>query len=157
MLLKQLFMNESVDFEKKCKCRIMVGILFAVLGLLAIIAVLAADSMSFVNLGSGVRGFYSGTGGGVLAAGIAIAIRSLQILKNPELKKKREIWESDERNRMLGLRCWSYAGYTMFVLLYIVMLIAGFISETVLLVLQAVIIMFALLLLIFRLILKRIM
>ena len=72
--------------------------------------------------------FYVGTGFGLAAAGIISIIRNLQYLRNPELKEKRRIYETDERNRMLGLRCWAYTGYTMMFMLYIGVLVSGFIS-----------------------------
>jgi len=76
-------------------------------------------------------GFYTGVGGGLIAASIITIIRNIRILNNPTKLKEREIYENDERNKMIGLKTWSYAGYAMFVLLYIGMLAAGFISEVV--------------------------
>ncbi|MEG0215460.1 MAG: hypothetical protein RR685_04865, partial [Hungatella sp.] len=97
-----------------------------------------------------VSGFYTGTGYGLLAAGAITAIRNIRYLKNPQLKKKREIWETDERNRRLGLRSWAYAGYSMFVLLYIGMLISALVSVIVLKVLLVIAAGYGLLLLLFR-------
>ena len=63
--------------------------------------------------------------------------------------------ESDERNRLIGLRCWALAGYTMFLFLYLAMLAAGLYSVTVLKVLLAVTAAFAFLLLVYRIMLQR--
>ena len=79
----------------------------------------------------------------------------MRYLKNPELLKKGQVAEDDERNRLLGLRCWAYTGYAMFLVLYVGMLIGGFISPTVVVVLQTVLAVYALLLLVFRTILAR--
>lgn len=159
MWLNQLFMDSAAHIEKRCKVRIAGGLLLAVLGLAAIFMVIMFERIPLLYLEEGgsefMKGFYTGTGGGLLGAGIVTAMRNMRILKNPEMKKKREIWEFDERNRMLGLRCWAYAGYAMFVLLYIGMLAGGFIGKTVLLVLIAVAAVYALLLLVFRIILEK--
>lgn len=102
-------------------------------------------------------GFYGGTGFGLAAAGVITIMRNLKYLRNPELKEKRRIYETDERNRMLGLRCWAYTGYTMMLSLYIGILISGFISMTVTKTLISVAAFFAVLLLVFRRLLQKIM
>ncbi len=66
--------------------------------------------------------FYTGTGSSIIAASIITIIKNIRLLKNKEALKRREIYESDERNRMIGLKSWSYAGYAMFHLLYIALL-----------------------------------
>lgn len=99
--------------------------------------------------------FYVGTGFGLAAAGIISIIRNLQYLRNPELKEKRRIYETDERNRMLGLRCWAYTGYTMMFMLYIGVLVSGFISMTVAKTLIFVAALFAVLLLVFKRLLEK--
>ena len=84
-------------------------------------------------------------------------INNIRYLKKPELKKKRKIYETDERNRMIGLRCWAYTGYTMMLGLYIGILAGGFISLTVLKTLLAVLAVYAVILGIFKIILQRVM
>ena len=84
-------------------------------------------------------------------------MRNLKYLRNPELKEKRRIYETDERNRMLGLRCWAYTGYTMMLMLYIGVLVSGFISMTVAKTLIFVVALFAVLLLVFRGLLQKVM
>lgn len=76
-------------------------------------------------------------------------------MKNPDLKRKQEIMETDERNRELGLRCWAYSGYTMFLLLYLGILAGGFVSMTMVCVLLTVLGVYGLLLIVFRMILQR--
>ena len=96
-----------------------------------------------------------GFGIALIAAGGALIVKNMRYLKNPELLKKGQVAEDDERNRLLGLRCWAYTGYAMFLVLYVGMLIGGFISPTVVVVLQTVLAVYALLLLVFRTILAR--
>lgn len=159
MLLNQLFIDSPIDFEKRCKRRMIIGFLLAALGLVAVIIVMMADRLPILYLeesGSDfMEGFYVGAGGGLIGAGIVTAIKNLRYLKVPELKKKQEIIETDERNRMLGLRCWAYAGYSFFLVLYVGMLFAGLISKTVLTVLLVVGAVYAVLLLLFRLLLQK--
>jgi hypothetical protein len=56
---------------------------------------------------------------------------------------------------MLGLRCWAYTGYTMMFMLYIGVLVSGFISMTVAKTLIFVAALFAVLLLVFRRLLEK--
>lgn len=159
MWLNQLFVENSIDFEKRCRMRITLGFVMAVLGLIAIIIVIAADQLPVLFLEEGSRdfmdGFYVGAGGGLIGAGLVTAIKNIRYLKVPDIRKKQEIIETDERNRMLGLRCWAYAGYSFFLVLYIGMLFAGLISQTVLMVLLVVGAVYGVLLLIFRLLLQK--
>ena len=87
--------------------------------------------------------------------GIGVAVKNRMILKNPDLKRTREIMEKDERNRAIGLRCWACTGYTMFLLLYLGILAGGFLDEMIVHVLLVVEALYALLLLGFRLLLQR--
>lgn len=162
MWLNQLFFDHPIDFEKRCKLRIKTGIGVALLGMISIgiifltkgnfpVLYLAEDSREFIS------GFYSSLGVALIAAGFIIVVKNIRYLKNPSLRKKQEVAETDERNRLLGLRCWAYAGYTMFLVLYIGVLVSGFISTTILMVLEAIIVLYALLLLFFRLFLRRFM
>lgn len=90
-----------------------------------------------------------------MGAGLVTAIKNIRYLKVPDIRKKQEIIETDERNRMLGLRCWAYAGYSFVLVLYIGMLFAGLISQTVLTVLLVVGAVYGVLLLIFWLLLQK--
>lgn len=158
MSIQNLFMDHPIDFEKRCKTRITVGILMIALGLLTLILAAVGTNLPILYLeqgaGSFIQKFYLFLGIGILAAGVVRAIRYCQILKNPEMKKARGTWEADERNRLLGLRAWSYAGYTMFLLLYLGILAGGFIGKTVMIVLVTVELVFMLVLLIFKYILR---
>lgn len=98
-----------------------------------------------------------GLGCGLIAAAIITIIKNLRLLKNKEALKQREIYESDERNRMIGLKCWSYAGYAMFILLYIALLFAGAVNVVVMNTILVTLAGFAICLFISRLILNKIM
>lgn len=137
-----------------------VGIGIMLLGALAIgTAAILKDRMPILYLEQGTGEFipqyYWALGLGLMVGGLVKTIQNMRFLKNPELKKKGEIAEADERNRLLGLRCWGYTGYSMFLVLYLGTLVGGFISVTVVKTIMVLIALFALLLLIFRRILMR--
>lgn len=161
MWLNQLFTDTPIDFEKRCRTRIMLGAAIAILGAVTLLLPIFVKQIPVLYLEPGgrhfVSGFYTGIGAGFLAAGAITALKNYLYLKKPELKKTREIYETDERNRMIGLRCWAYAGYSMFLALYIGVVISGFISLTAMKVLLAVAAVFSLLLLIFRGLLQKFM
>ena len=162
MLLNNLFIDNPINFEKRCKTRIIASCLLLVLGAVTIaLSFLAGDHIPVLYMTADhydfIPGFYMGTGFGLLFAAIATIIKNVRYLKKPDLKKEREIYETDERNRMLGLRCWAYTGYTMMLSLYIGILISGFISMTVTKTLISVAAFFAVLLLVFRRLLQKVM
>lgn len=161
MWLNRLFVEKQIDFEKRCRNRMILGSVIAVLGAVTFVLVFLMDLtpvfVMYLEPGESdfVPGFYTGIGGGFLGAGLITVVKNYRYLKNPELNKKRKIYETDERNRMLGLRCWAYAGYSMFLLLYIGVIVSGFISVTAMKVLIGVAGVYGILLLIFRRILQK--
>lgn len=150
MLFEQLFGHSAVNFEKRCRVRIRAGMGAVLLGFLSIAAAFAGEKTT-VATGQ----MCIGLGIGLVVGGILKVARNRKILKNPDLKKSREIMETDERNREIGLKCWAYSGYTMFLLLYIGILAGVFLSEMVAQVLLVVTAVYALLLLIFRRLLEK--
>lgn len=148
MRLNTLFTEEPIDFESRCRTRIKVGLGIAVLGLLSL-AVMALGGQDMV--------FYGSLGAGLMAGGILSVRRNRRYLKDPALRKRQEVAENDERNRLLGLRCWAYSGYTMFLLLYVGILVSGFVDRTAAMVLLTVTGVYALVLLVFRIFLQKVM
>lgn len=161
MWLNRLFCDTPVDFAKRCRNRMAASAVIIAAGALALTASwLFRENYFHVVSGEAasenfIPGFYTGTGFGLIASGIITCIQNYRYLKNNSLYKRRSVEETDERNRLLGLRCWAYAGYTLFLILYLGMLISGFINVIILKVLLAVAAVFALLLLIFRIVLER--
>lgn len=148
MRLNTLFTEEPIDFESRCRTRIKVGLGIAVLGLL---------SLAVMALGGQDTAFYGSLGAGLMAGGILSVRRNRRYLKDPALRKRQEVAENDERNRLLGLRCWAYTGYTMFLLLYVGILVSGFVDRTAAMVLLTVTGVYALVLLVFRIFLQKVM
>ena len=161
MILNKMFSGTSMEFTKRCKLRIAVSTGIMVLGAVALaVSLMYGTKIQAMDPGSPekqsfIQGFYSGTGGGLIAAGLITIIRYVRILNNEELKKKRALYENDERNQYIGTKCWAYAGYALFLCLYVGILVSGFISMTVLKVLLCVLGVYGGLLLIFKLLLQK--
>ena len=158
MLLNNLFIDSPINFEKKCKTRITASCFLMALGVITIaLSFLAGDQIPVLYMAADhydfIPGFYMGTGFGLFFAAAATIIKNVRYLKKPEIRKEREIYETDERNRMLGLRSWAYAGYTM--LLYIGILISGFISILILKTLLIILAVYVVVLFVFRMILQK--
>lgn len=153
MLIRNMKFGKSI--EQKLKLRIFFCIILLVLGAASLyvgaFVPLASGNMSYSS------GYYVGLGCGLIAAAVITIFKNIYLLKNKKALKQREIYESDERNRMIGLKCWSYAGYAMFILLYIALLFAGAVNVVVMNTILVILAAFALCLLISRWILNRIM
>ena len=54
---------------------------------------------------------YAGMGGGWLAVGIMQIYKNLKYHTNEEYKEKIDIEYTDERNRYIRMKAWSWAGY----------------------------------------------
>lgn len=157
MWLNKLFIEEPIDFEKRCRNRVLISAVIIFIG-----AATWVTSLYYgIHIPEGgtefAMDFYTAMGPSLMAAGLVSLIRNRRYLGDEKLKRKGELAESDERNRLLGLRCWAYAGYTMFLFLYVGVLASGFFSETVMRTLLGVMGLYGGLLLIFRLYLQRIM
>ena len=153
--LTQLFMSNSIDFERRCRTRIGVGAGFVVLGGLAVLVVVMNHwqlPVMYLEEGNGdfLPQFYVSLGCAMMVTGVINIVKNSRYLKNDGLRKKRALEETDERNRLMGLRAWAYSGYSMFLLLYLGILVSGFISVTVVKTLLAVMAVYGLCLLIFR-------
>lgn len=149
----------SLKFGKKIENRIKLRILYSVL-----LIILGGASLyvgTCVPLASGnsdySSGYYVGLGAGLIAAAVITIIKNIRLLKNQEALKQREIYEADERNRMIGLKSWSYAGYAMFILLYIALLFAGAVNVVIMNTLLVILAAFALCLFVSKCILTKIM
>ncbi len=146
-------MEKSI--EKKIKLRMGYCVLLIVLGIVSLYV------GNFVPLDSGdveySAGYYTGLGFGVIAAAVITLVKNVLLLRNPEKLKARQIYESDERNKMIGLKTWSWAGYAMFILLYIAQMVAGVFNVVVMNTLLVVLAVFALSLFVCRVVLTKIM
>lgn len=128
MLVENAKVGKTV--KEKMKNRIVYSICLIVLGLVSVL--LGIGNFLPVEMSDYISGFYTGMGTGLVVGGIMLIVRNVRVLKDEKLMKEREIYENDERNRMIGLKTWSYTGYIMLLVLYAGMLVGGFIGELVL-------------------------
>ena len=143
------------DITQKIKFRIIYSVLLAILGIVSLyVGICIPLASGNTELSSG---FYTGVGCGIIAACIITIIKNIRLLKNKEALKHREIYELDERNRMIGLKSWSYTGYAMFLLLYIALLFAGAMNVIVMKTILGILAAFAVCLFISRCVLNKIM
>ena len=82
--------------------RLALSIFWVVLG--AVVIVLAVTGKLDSSL-------YSGMGGALMAVGALQAIRNLRYRKDAKYREKIDVELTDERNRFLRLKSWSWAGY----------------------------------------------
>lgn len=54
---------------------------------------------------------YAGMGGGLIAVGLLQITRNLRYRRDPAYREKIDTEVSDERNRFLRMKSWSWAGY----------------------------------------------
>ena len=153
MLINNLKLGKKI--ENRVKLRIFYGVLLIILGgvslYVGICVPLASGNSDYSS------GYYVGLGAGLIAAAVITLIKNIRLLKNPDALKQREIYEADERNRMIGLKSWSYAGYAMFILLYIALLFAGAVNVVIMNTLLVILAAFALCLFVSKCILTKIM
>lgn len=106
MWLNQLFMETPIDFEKRCKNRISLGICMTVLGVITCLLPFVLEQIPVLYMEPGwsrlVPGFYTGLGGGFAAAGIITVMKNTRYLKNPELKKSGRFLR-----QMSATGCWG--------------------------------------------------
>ena len=58
-----------------------------------------------------IDSYWTGMGGGLIGVGIVFLIRSIRYKRDPEYKEEFDIEMSDERNKFIRLKAWSWAGY----------------------------------------------
>ena len=58
-----------------------------------------------------IDSYWSGMGGGLIGVGIVFLMRSIRYMRDPEYKEEYDIEISDERNKFIRLKAWSWAGY----------------------------------------------
>ena len=148
-------------FTRRCRLRIFTGAAALILGAAALTAALASLSGTLPILypepesRGFMTNFYYGTGLGLIIAGVLLILRNHSCLKNPERRKQQEIREFDERSQAIGTRSWAYAGYSLFILLYVMILLSGFINVLIVKLLLCIMAAFVGLFLIWRMILSR--
>lgn len=84
------------------KKKLAVSILWVVVG----ITLIVLECLEIIG-GS----IWSGMGGGLVAVGILQVVRNIKYNSSEEYKEKVDIEATDERNRYIRMKAWSWAGY----------------------------------------------
>ena len=88
------------------KRRLALGVVYIIIGVLLSV-------LSFVSI---VDEWWQSFGVAIFIVGIVDIIRYIKYRRNVEYKEKVDLSNSDERNRFLSMKAWSWAGY-MFVII----------------------------------------
>ena len=76
-----------------------------------------------------VDSYWSGMGGALIAVGGIFLIRQVRYKTDKTYQETMDVAQKDERNRFLGMKAWSWAGYLFMILCAVgsfVLRIAGF-------------------------------
>ncbi|SFC87645.1 hypothetical protein [Clostridium uliginosum] len=150
------FNLHNISFKEKIILRIILSIIFILCGIfsISIVIFMKINELKYTNDFS--SGFYIGTGGGLIGAGIATIIKNNIYLKNEDKFKKAEIQDNDERNRFILQKTLSISAFIFALLLYIAILLSGIYNFVVLITLLCSLAVFSIILLIVNLVLKKI-
>ena len=77
---------------------------------LSIIWILLGSILFALGISGVLDSVWSGMGGGLIGIGLAQMIRRIRYCSDPAYKEKIDIQTSDERNRFIADRAWSFAG-----------------------------------------------
>lgn len=149
--------NGQTRLVRRCRLRIFLGAAALILGAAALASSAGASPILYLEPESRsfMTSFYYGTGLGLIIAGVLLILRNRSYLKDPERRRQQEIREFDERSQAIGTKSWAYAGYSLFILLYVMILLSGFVSVLMVKLLLCIMAAFAGLLIIWRMILSR--
>lgn len=84
------------------KRKLLVSVTWVVLGIILFIL----DAVGIID-----NSIFSGMGGGFIGIGAIQIYKNLKYHSNEEYKEKVDIESTDERNRYIRMKAWSWAGY----------------------------------------------
>lgn len=87
--------------NRNIKARWILGILYLLIGL----------SLTVCGLLNLVDDYWSGMGGALIIISVMQIVRLIRYKTSPQYKEETDTAVRDERNRFLGMKAWSWAGY----------------------------------------------
>ena len=106
-MICQLF-SGSGDYEKSLYQRCWAALGLAAVGLVGLACYLLLVRKS--SLSDYAQGFYFGASCGLIAAGLALLLRTWRLIRNPAARKKAKIRETDERGQHIVNQSARFAG-----------------------------------------------
>lgn len=123
--------NYATDeaYRKIVKRKAIVAGCLMILGLVTIVADLAAQYIFKVKTTDYMKGFFMGAGTGLFIAGGLLMIKRLMQLKSKEKLKAARIAEFDERNRTISDAALRIATLILLIAMYIFTIVALFFAQ----------------------------
>lgn len=84
--------------------------------ILPIVYILLGGGLLTAALFDRVDAYWSGMGGGLLAVGILRLVRTIRYATNAEYREATDVANTDERNRFISTKAWSWTGYLFIIL-----------------------------------------
>ncbi|MCL2341652.1 MAG: hypothetical protein FWC53_00895 [Firmicutes bacterium] len=133
------------NFKKNLKFSIVLSAIAIILGIISITVfsiynekMIAEGTIGWINTSGLIKGFYFGTGIGLIIAGLIIMVQSIIPLINKERFKEEEIKYNDERNKFIRDKILSISATAMFLIIDIALIISGIYNIVVFMTLLAV-------------------
>ncbi|MDH6363301.1 putative membrane protein AbrB (regulator of aidB expression) [Enterococcus sp. PF1-24] len=125
--MKQYHNDE--EFKQQLKKRIRLYLLICLLGGILWLSIFLASEVLKIEMPAHATDFSFGTAGGMVGAGLALALKTYRISKNPKLLRKQRIQTNDERNHEIASKAVRMAGFCQFLAIYAMALIGPYINQ----------------------------
>lgn len=79
--------------------------------IMSVFEILVGAALCVCNLFGLIDDFWSGFGVSFIIIGTLFLLRNIKYFKNEKYREEVDIQSSDERNKYLSLKAWSWAGY----------------------------------------------
>ena len=100
-----------------------------ILGILYLLIGLTLTVCGLLNV---VDDYWSGMGGALLIISVLQIVRLIRYKTNPQYKEESDTATRDERNRFLGMKAWSWAGYLYVLIAAVTTIVCKLIGQEVL-------------------------
>ncbi|WMC94375.1 hypothetical protein [Kineothrix sp. MB12-C1] len=119
------------EFSKVLKKRIRIFYWLIALGAITLSVALCNEFFWRIGENSWLDGLYTGLGTGIIIIAVKKIMNYKKVLKDEGLLKKERLKTQDERNQIIAGKAMQSATFTVLLLSYAVLLIAGFFSRTI--------------------------
>ncbi len=96
---------------------------------MSIFEIVVGIALCICNLLGLIEEFWSGFGVSFIIIGAIFLLRNIKYFKNEQYREEVDIQNSDERNKYLSLKAWSWAGYLFVIIAAVGTLVFKFINK----------------------------